>query len=159
MVLSLLYQRKAVRLVVVIKKVLVRRTEERTANVVPSFFFFYPLVRWWQLKQARRCFLDLKAFLKLFKAFCQKRPISLMIVNFVHIMSFLQHCNKKIAPWTNFYLLLILLKLILQRNNRLHDQSTTIRFACYIYKKCACKKSHWKSTCLYAITKNKKRKQ
>lgn len=43
MVLSLLYQRKAVRLVVVIKKVLVRRTEERTANVVPSFFFFLPV--------------------------------------------------------------------------------------------------------------------
>ena len=43
MVLLLLYQRKAVRLVVVIKKVLVRRTEERTANVVPSFFFFLPV--------------------------------------------------------------------------------------------------------------------
>lgn len=43
MVLLLLYQRKAVRLVVVIKKVLVRRTEERTANVVPSFFLFLPV--------------------------------------------------------------------------------------------------------------------
>ena len=39
MVLPLLYPREAVRLVVVIEKEFVRRTEERTEHVVPSFFF------------------------------------------------------------------------------------------------------------------------
>ena len=38
--LSLLYPREAVRLVVAIEKEFVRRTEERTEHVVPSFFFF-----------------------------------------------------------------------------------------------------------------------
>lgn len=36
--LSLLYPRETVRLVVAIEKEFVRRTEERTENVVPSFF-------------------------------------------------------------------------------------------------------------------------
>ena len=39
LVLPLLYQLKAVRLAVVILMVLVKRTEERTEHVVPSFFF------------------------------------------------------------------------------------------------------------------------
>ena len=39
MVLPLLYPRETVRLVVAIEKELFRRTEERTENVVPSFFF------------------------------------------------------------------------------------------------------------------------
>ena len=46
MVLSLLYPREAVRLVVAIEKELFRRTEERTENVVPSFFFLPVGLNW-----------------------------------------------------------------------------------------------------------------
>lgn len=91
MVLSLLYQLKAVRLAVVILMVLVKRAEERTEHVVPSFFFC-PQVRRWHLQQTLPKVPLVGDNFHFINAIAQ-----LMIVNFVHIMSFLQHCNKLIA--------------------------------------------------------------
>lgn len=55
MVLSLLYQLKAVRLAVVILMVLVKRAEERTEHVVPSFFFARRSDGGISSKRCRRC--------------------------------------------------------------------------------------------------------
>lgn len=91
MVLSLLYQLKAVRLAVVILMVLVRgRKNEQNTLFRPSFFC--PQVRRWHLQQTLPKVPLVGDNFHFINAIAQ-----LMIVNFVHIMSFLQHCNKLIA--------------------------------------------------------------
>ena len=88
MVLSLLYPREAVRLVVAIEKELFRRTEERTENVVPSFFFLPVGLN--RKGKSPSFYLSTRLL-----AACRRHAkLELMIVDFVHIMSFLQHCNK-----------------------------------------------------------------